>query len=328
MNAKSLNQLTINQLLDEYRFSLEAMNRSSKTISWYLAILGKYFAFLASNMLLKPLPELGAKELKAYMLYRQKTPKWAKSPHIKKATGKLSPYSIQGDARAIKAFWGWLAKEVYIDKNPLAKFPQPKVPEKPVNILTIEQIQKLLACIDKSNLKGAMHYVIILLLYDTGLRISELTHVKLEDLNMLHCCVQVIGKGQKVRTVPFSKHIRKELLRYVNIFRPQLCPADSPYLFATSEGTHISVNSIQQFQRRLAKKAALDGIKVSPHIFRHSFATMAVAYGANVFALKVIMGHSSLQTTMKYTHLQPQDLQLQHATFSPVAKLIGNKTHK
>jgi len=202
------------------------------------------------------------------------------------------------------------------------------VPDKPVKILNIEQIKKLLAQIDRNVAKGAMYYVVLVLLLDTGLRISELINIKLADMDLMQGFVQVMGKGQKVRTVPFSKLTRKELLHYVNTFWSQLCPADSPYLFATSKGPNISVNSVQQFLRRLAKKTGLNGIRVSPHSFRHTFATMAVAGGANVFTLKDIMGHRSLQTTMGYIKQQPEEIQLQHAAFSPVAKLFGSKSNK
>ena len=193
-------------------------------------------------------------------------------------------------------------------------------------VLTGEQIGKLLANIDRMTPKGAMYYSILLLLLDTGLRISELVNITMEDLDLSHNCIKVLGKGNKWRIVPTSKLTRKETLRYVNLFRPKLCPAESAYLFPTADGAHISVNSVQQFLRRLAGRSGLSHVRVSPHVFRHTFATQAIANGANVFALKEIMGHATLQTTMKYTHLQPHDLQLQHATFSPVAKLaIGSK---
>jgi site-specific recombinase XerD len=314
------------QLIEEYRASLQALNRSPKTIAWYQEIIKAYFDFLELKAMLKPVGELGTKELNAYLLHLQNTPRWAKKPHIKCDKGKLSPHSIQGHARCLKAFWGWLAKEGYVEHNPLAKFPLPKVPDKPVKILAIEQIQKLLVHIDKNTPRGAMYYAAALILVDTGVRVSELINIKLSDLDLTHGFVEVTGKGPKVRTVPFSTKTRKELFRYVNKFRPHLCPDNSPYLFPTPEGNHISVNGMQQFLRRLAMKAGLDGIRVSPHILRHTFATMAVAGGANVLALKDIMGHNCLATTMKYTHLQPHDLQLQHATFSPVAKLFSGKS--
>jgi integrase/recombinase XerD len=97
---------------------------------------------------------------------------------------------------------------------------------------------------------------------------------------------------------------------------------DSVYLFPDKYGNHITVNSIQQYLRRLALKAGLGEVKVTPHIFRHTAATHAAAQGTNAFILKEIMGHSSMQTTMKYVHPQPDDLKAQHNIFSMVNEIF------
>ena len=316
-------------MLDYYRSSLMAANRSPKTISWYLEILTRFFAFLKSNSSAGQIEQLGKDELKAYVLHLQESVKWANSPNIKKAAGKLSPYSVQGHVRAVKAFWSWLAAEGYIQDNPLAKFPLPKVPQNLVKVLTQDQIKTLLAQIDRTTPMGAKYFSILLLLLDTGVRISELISIQMNKLNLQDGYVEVLGKGQKQRVVPFSKGIRKQILHYLSHCRGQICPSDSPYLFPTPDGGPISPNSIQQYLRRLAKLAGLSGVRCSPHIFRHTFATQALANGANVFVLRDIMGHSSLTTTLKYTHLQPVDLQKQHAKFSPVEHLgLGQTNHK
>jgi integrase/recombinase XerC len=318
-------QLSLNQLLDEYSLSLGALNRSAKTVTWYLQILRSYFLFLASASLLKPIEQLGIQELRSYIVHLQHAGRWANKPNIRKAEGELSPYSVQGHVRAIKAFWSWLQKEGHIDNNPLAKLPLPKVPQKPVDVLPREQIMRLLSGVDTSTSIGARYHAIILLLLDSGIRISELVHIRFEDLDLQHSCVRVLGKGQKVRTVPFSSLTRKAIARYANRFRANLCAVESSYLFPAASGAPVSVNSVQQFLRRLAGKAGLGRVKCSPHIFRHTFATQAVANGANVLVLKEIMGHATLQTTMKYTHLQPHQLLQQHAKFSPVANLALGK---
>ena len=210
-NAKRATMATFSELLDEYMLALQSYNRSTKTTTWYREILDRYFNFLSSNSLLKPVDQLGRQELTAYILYLQQVTRWANSPHIKKATGKLSPYSIQGHVRAIKAFWGWLERDNYIQSNPLGKFPLPKVPQKPVQVLSNEQIRSLLAQIDRLTPKGTMYYTILLLLLDTGIRISELAHIKIPDLNLQHGWIQVWGKGQKLRTVPISNLTKKEI---------------------------------------------------------------------------------------------------------------------
>jgi site-specific recombinase XerD len=324
-----ISSVPFGKLLAEYRLSLEAMNRSCKTIPWYVEILQRYFAFLDSNSLLKPIQQLATHEIKLYILHLANANRWANHPNVKKAKGKLSPYSVQGHVRAIKAFWGWLEREGYIASNPLAKLPLPKVPDKPVSILSSEQINKLITQIDRSTPKGARYYAILFLLLDTGIRVGELVSIRIEDLDLQHGCVHVLGKGHKFRSVPISKLTQKELMRYVHHFRVHLCPTESPYLFPRENTTSISANSVQQFLHRLANKAGLKGVRCSPHVFRHTFATQSIANGANVFVLKDIMGHSTLATTMKYVHLQLHDLQIHHAKFSPLTTLnLGNASYK
>ena len=135
------------------------------------------------------------------------------------------------------------------------------------------------------------------------MRFSGAVKIKTDELDLAHSLLTVFGKGQKERKVPFSNRTRKELGHYINNFRERIYTEHSPYLFPTATGDYISVNNVQQFIRRLAKKAGLEGIRCSPHVFRHTFATLAIANGANLFVVKEIMGHASLQTTLKTSSL-------------------------
>ncbi len=316
----------IAELLDEYKSSLKALNRSPKTIEWYTAILCSFFGFLKMNGLMKPVNELGKKELKAYISYRQKAKRWPNNPYINEENrGKLSAYSIQGDVRAIKTFWGWLYSEEYVDKNALAKFSLPKVPQLILKTLTGEQIEIILNAIGHGSSQEMKYRCIVLLLLDTGLRISELVSIKNDDIDLIHGFITVLGKGQKQHFVPISSLTRKELTKYIKYYRQGLCSEESSYLFPTSNGEKVSATSVRQYMRRLCIKDELDGIKLYPHLFRHTFATQSIAKGANVFTVKEIMGHKSLQTTMKYTHLTIEDMKVAHNEFSPVQNLLKKK---
>ncbi|MBA7679238.1 Tyrosine recombinase XerC [subsurface metagenome] len=311
-------------LLIQYRLSLEASNKSSKTIQWYLDILCGFFNFLEHNNLMKPVDELGKEALQSYIIHRKASKRWPNNPHIKERNkGELSPYSIQGDVRAVKAFWSWLLYQGYIENNALVKYPLPKVPKTLIKTLTIEQIRLLLKTIDKNSPVGARNYCILMLLIDCGMRISEVTGIQIANLNLSKCLVKIIGKGQKERVIPFSHFTSKELIKYIKHYRPDLCKLESTYLFPVSHGHHVRVNAIQQAIKRLAKKAKLYDIKCHPHIFRHTFATMFLAKGGNAVVLKDIMGHASVQTTQQYIHFQPEDLQKQHWKYSPVEDLFG-----
>jgi len=314
-------QALIASILEDYRLSLEASNKSPKTISWYLEIDRRFLEFLKNTGRLQPINELGREELRSYVIHLQGSIRWPNRTDMEEDRGRLSPASIQGHVRAIKALWSWLASEGYIDGNPLAKYKLPKIPVKVMNILTPKQVEAMLSAIDRDTAIGARNCLIILMLYDCGFRISELVHIKTEDLDIRDDFIRVTGKGQKQRLVPISHITRRGVVRYLNHFRRQLCTTDSLYLFALSDGKPISANGVQQFMRRLAKNAGIINVRCSPHTFRHTFATQFLANGGNVFALKDIMGHSSLQTTLKYTHLQPHDLRNEHARFSPVKNL-------
>jgi integrase/recombinase XerD len=295
-------QLDTEDLLSAYVRHLEAANRSPKTISWYMEILRRFFAFLDTNSLTKPIGDIGRDEVRTYILYLQSVRKWPNSPYIRANKGNLSPYSIQGHVRAIKAFWGWLLKEEYILKNPLARLPLPNAPQSLVKTLTMDQFRRLLALVDRHTPVGAKYYCTLLFLLDTGVRISELVNIKMADIDLVNCFARVVGKGRRERLVPFHRRTRKELQRYVKVFQPKLSSHNSCYLFPRGDGGHISVNSVQQYIRRIAARAGLRGTKCSPHIFRHSFSTTFIAKGGTDFALMDILGHTSLQPTQKYIH--------------------------
>ena len=184
-------------LLIQYQLSLEALNRSPKTIEWYTAILRSFFGFLKTKGLMKPVSELGKKELKAYISYRQNAKRWPNNPYIKEENrGKLSAYSIQGDVRTIKVFWGWLYSEDFVDKNTLAKFSLPKVPQLTLKTLTGEQIEIILNVIGHGSSQEVKYRCILFLLLDSGLRISELVSIKMTISTSFMGLLQFWGRAR------------------------------------------------------------------------------------------------------------------------------------
>lgn len=310
---------SLDDLLENYGSSLKALNRSPKTIGWYLEILDMYFSFLSLNNLLKPISELGTQELKSYLLHLQGRNRWPGSQHIRDK-GQLSAYSIQGHVRAIKAFFSWLYREGLIDENPLAKSPLPKVPKNLIKTIAAMDMKKLLNQVDRGTPAGDRLYCVLMVLMDTGVRISELVNIKIPNINMSRGIMTVTGKGQKQRDVPFSNIIRKDLIRYINKSRSLISIVELDYLFPAKYGDHITINSVQQALRRLSKKAGIT--KCHPHIFRHTFATMFIASNGPAPILKEIMGHQSYQTTEKYIHLKTEDLKKQHQLHSPITEIF------
>ena len=175
-------------------------------------------------------------------------------------------------------------------------------------ILEKEQMKKLFRAIDKYVPLGCRNYCILLLLLDTGARVSELACIKLIDINVNQGIVKLVGKRQKERIVPLHPITRRELIKYIKHHRLNLYSEESEYLFPSKEGGHISVNCIQQMIRRLAKKVRLQNIKCHPHVFRHTSATRFIVKGGSPLILKEIIVHESFQTTEKYVHPQRDDL--------------------
>ena len=317
---------SVSILLDQYALSLEVSNRSPKTISWYSDILCRYFSYLREHGLLKPVNELGREELRAFIRSRQNAARWPNNPHISAdKRGRLSAYTVQGDVRAVKAFRSWLQSEEYTDASHLKGFPLPKVPEKQVIILTTDEFRALLNAIDMTSALGTKRHCMLMFAYDTGVRVSELVGIELSDIDLSQHFVKVVGKGAKERTIPFHGLVGKELRRYVRDSRSRLCSIKSPYLFPGVNDDHESAGSFRQFMRRLADRAGIPQARVFPHILRHSFATAFLANGGSRLALMQILGHSSIQSTKKYMHLQPPDLRRQHMRFSPTNDLFNKK---
>jgi len=313
---------SLDNLLIQYRLSLEAANRSPKTFQGYSDILRRFFDFLKKKGHINSVSDIGKEEVRAYTKSLQNAKRWPNRTQNGEDQGKLSPVTVQDHVRTIKVFWGWLFDNGYIEKNILVKYPLPKVPKIILVTLTIEQIKLFFKAIDSSTSVGARNYCIILLMIDNGMRISEVVGIQIVDLDLTRCRVKIIGKGQKENIVSFTKITRKELIKYTKHHRENLCKFESPYLFPASDSDHVSIKSIQQTIKRIAQKAGLSGIKCHAHLFRHTFATMFLAKGGDVMVLKEILGHESIQTTQKYVHLLPEELQKQHWKYSPVEDLF------
>lgn len=311
----------INKLIDEYLLYLKALGRSDKTQSGYFQALSRFFAFLESNRSIDDISQIGRKELTSYINYLRQSERWPGRLDIQGDRGGLSPFSIRAYVVAIKPFWNWLFNEGYIDRNPLARYPLPDVPENIIKVVEPRQFEELLSFIDRSTPTGDRYYCLFFLLYDTGMRISEAVSIKLDHFIDAKECIVVIGKGDKERYIPISLETRREINRYLHRSRSTIFPGESPYLFPGADGNHVTVNSVQQYLRRLVKNSGLGDARIYCHLFRHSFATHTLNKGASIAHIKVIMGHKSIATTMKYTHLKPADLQREHDRYSPVKDL-------
>ena len=205
----------------------------------------------------------------------------------------------------IKTFYKFLLLENDIKQSPAELLETPKIVRKLPVYLSVEEIDKMLSCIDRSLPEGERNYSMLETLYSCGLRVSELTTLKITDLHLNDNYVKVVGKGNKERLVPIGKNAAKLIKNYLSGTR-----------YLNRRGAMLSRVMVFYIIKDLAKKAGIHKI-LSPHSFRHSFATHLVEGGADLRAVQEMLGHESITTTEIYTHLDRQFLRDNILSFHP-----------
>ncbi len=204
----------------------------------------------------------------------------------------------------IKCFFEFLSTENIIQNNPTELLEGPKTARKLPDVLTVEEITRMLSSIDLSVPEGARNKTIIELLYSCGLRVSELIDVKISNLVSQQQFLRVVGKGNKERLVPTGKRMMKHLQQFVHHYRNNhiVQKGHEDYLFLNRRGKKLTRVMIFHI---IKKTVAHSGInkKISPHTLRHSFATHLIENGADLRAVQEMLGHESITTTEIYTHL-------------------------
>lgn len=235
----------------------------------------------------------------------------------------IAPRSISRIISGIKSFFGYLILDNYIDADPSELLESPKIGLKLPTVLTLEEIEMLISVINVSAKEGQRNKAIIETLYSCGLRVSELINLKFSDLFFDEGFIKVEGKGSKQRLVPISASAIKEIKNYLyfrNEFEAKKGHEDM--LFLSNRGTAISRIMIFHFIKQYAEEAGIEK-NISPHTFRHSFATHLLEGGANIRAIQLMLGHEKITTTEIYTHMDREYLRQEIIEHHP-----RNKIHK
>jgi len=227
------------------------------------------------------------------------------------------PGSVIGYYKSVHRFFAWLVEEEVIEKNPVEKVRPPKVPQKVIQPFQPEHIQKLLSLCDNS-IVGLRNKALILLFTDTGIRLREMSDLKVDDIDFDREVVKVMGKGARERFVAISRLTQKALLKYL-LSRG----SDSAWLWLTEEKKPLTLEGIAQvFKKTLKARSGLKDVRVSPHTFRHTFATTALRNGADIRDVQSLLGHSTLRMTMRYVATVNSEQAVQrHKKWSPVDAL-------
>tara|TARA_Y100000385_G_scaffold275786_1_gene320621 strand:+ start:87 stop:980 length:894 start_codon:yes stop_codon:yes gene_type:complete len=220
----------------------------------------------------------------------------------------------------IKAFYKYLILEDYLKVNPTELIESPKIGVKLPDTLSIEEIDSLISAIDLSHPQGERNRAILEVLYSCGLRVSELTNLKLSNIRFKEGYVKVIGKGNKERFAPIGSSAIKFLNIYLNEIRnhQDIQKGSEDIVFLNRRGNKLTRVMIFTIIKQLAEKIGMKK-KISPHTFRHSFATHLIEGGADLRAIQEMLGHESITTTEIYTHLDREYLREAIMQFHPRA---------
>lgn len=230
----------------------------------------------------------------------------------------LSANSQARIVSGLKGFFKYLVLEKVIDENPSELLDAPKTGRKLPDVLNINEINTLIDAIDQSKPEGQRNKTILETLYGCGLRVSELVDLKISDIYFRESMIRVVGKGNKERLIPLGRVAKKYLQLYIAETRPSFRPGPryQDVVFLNRRGAGLSRVMVFYIIKELAKTTGLTK-KISPHTFRHSFATHMIENGADLRAVQDMLGHESITTTEIYTHLDREHLREAINRFHP-----------
>ena len=300
-------------ILSKYKVYLKLeKSLSDNTVSAYLADISKLFQFLADEQI---------------------HPFDVALDHLETFSTSLRDLGIQPRSQArilsgIRSFYHFLILEDYLQADPSELLESPQIGFHLPEILTLEEIDSLIESIDLSTNEGQRNRTILETLYSCGLRVSELCNLKISDLYLEEGFIKVEGKGSKQRLIPISPRAIRELhLYFIDRNQTSIKKDYEDYVFISKRGTNISRIMVFHIIKTLAEAIGLKK-KISPHTFRHSFATHLLEGGANLRAIQSMLGHESIGTTEIYTHIDKNRLRSEIIEHHPRNKNYQEEVHQ
>ncbi len=285
--------------------------RSERTQRTYAALLGKVVIWL-ENLGLTNWTQVELKHLTAYLLHEQS--RMVDIPNVKRS---LSSSTLYLEIASLRSFFNYCESEGLVESNVAENLSLPARWERLPKTLTHEEITQLLEPFHPETPHSLCDEAILELAYASGLRLSELRTIRLEQLNFEAGFVNIIGKGNKERVVPVGSKAINSIERYLRVGRPkQVGPKSPGVVFLTSRGTAFGQSTLWL---RIKQRASKTGISrnITPHMLRHSFATHLLEHGSDLRVIQEMLGHSSISTTQVYTHVSGQRLRDVHRKFHP-----------
>ena len=318
-NADAVAIEVLHQGIQEWLADCEYRQHSPATIAFRRMVCEKLSWFLVQG----EYSECGTFELRAFLNYltnghKDKGGRWG-NPQL---TKPVKAVTVKDYHRHLRTLFTWMETEYFIDDSPLNGLKAPKVSTEQIQPFSREQVESLLVAA-RSSRQPLRNEAILTLLFDTGLRASELCGLNIQDVDMSSHSARVLRKGNKTQIIYFGRQTARVLRKYLR-------GRDEGAVFLSEDGgitsgSRLTTTGLRLMFRRLGKAANITSVRCSPHTLRHTFAVEFLRNGGNVFSLKQMLSHNSLHVTMRYVNLAEADIQFQHRQFSPADKLNSHR---
>ena len=294
---------SLDVLVDQYlNYLLIERGLSKNTIESYSSDLSRYLDFLKKKRI-HAINDADATAILKHLISLRNTGLGARSRSRHLVT--------------LRGFYRFLVEEKVIKNDPTRIIDLPKSGLRLPDVLSFEEVERLLNTPDINKPTGARDAAMIEVLYAAGLRVSELINLKVHDVNLEACFVRVFGKGSKERVIPIGLYAKEKVDYYIKISRSKILKnVASPYLFVARAGKPMTRQGFWKLLRKYGQKAGIIR-KIKPHSLRHSFASHLLEGGADLRSVQIMLGHVDISTTQIYTHVAREHLKKIHEKFHP-----------
>ena len=270
------------EVLEEYKqYLIVEKGLSKNTVSAYDRDLKKFFKYINEKFEIDQVEKIDKEHIRLYL----------------KELGKIqSTNSVSRKIVSLRMFYLFLVREKIVPNNLMSSFTLPKKDKKLPTVLSKSEMAELLNSIEVVDAISSRNRCLVELLYATGMRVSELLNLRMSDLNIKMGFVKVIGKGDKERLVPISKYVGKLLTQYINEYRDELNLKNDSLLFFNQHGNPLSRQEFYHILKTIINTTTVNK-NISPHTFRHTFATHLLENGADLRSIQELLGHSDISTT-------------------------------
>jgi len=313
---------TVEGAIADYLLDHAGGNHSPKTLEWHRTALGLMQAYLEEECKISLVEDIDAPELNGWLAHLRKVPGSRGKPRAER--------TIQTYARSARAFFHWLVRRELIERNPFDRVTFPKVGRPLIQTIDADEFERLLLACTPPHESGPFaeraavrNRAILWVLYDTGIRVSELCGLRLLDFDRKHGVLTVTGKGSKERRIALGSNCLRNLLYYLDRYRPdeeelaEWGSAGEDHLFLSETRLPLTKNGVTLLFKRIRQRAGITGKRISPHIFRHSFAIRYLVLGNDPFSLQELLGHEDMTTVKNYMHMNDETIQSQKRKYSP-----------